>query len=71
MFNDPGLVAELAGTFEAGIAPASAWQPALAADGSLQWRDASARVWTHEPETGVALRAMVRVLRLLPIDSQL
>ena len=44
----------------------------LAEDGSLRWQGAAGeRVWTHEPETGAGLRALVWLLSWLPIESQL
>lgn len=46
----------------------------LGPDGNIRWserHDNLERIWTHEPETSWWRRAAVRLLRLLPIGSQL
>ena len=72
VFDHAGLAAEVRHLFDAGTRPDSAWRVTLAEDGSLRWQGAaSERVWTHEPETGAGLRALVWLLSWLPIESQL
>ena len=72
VFDHAGLAAEVRHLFDVGTRPDSAWRVTLAEDGSLRWQGAAGeRVWTHEPETGAGLRALVWLLSWLPIESQL
>ena len=74
VFDHAALAAEVRQLFDTGIRPESAWRVDLAEGGGLRWRAESAageRVWTHEPETGAGLRALVWLMSWLPIESQL
>lgn len=70
LFEQPELAAELTRFFDASSTPALAWSVQLSEDGTLQWQDA-ADAYTHEPHTSMALRWLVRLLGLLPLESQL
>ena len=70
VFDHPALAAEVKRLFDHGTRPEAAWRVTL--DGlALRWHGADERVWTHEPEAGRGLRALVWLLSWLPIESQL
>jgi putative cardiolipin synthase len=74
LFDDPVLGAQLQSEYRQLADPALSWQVRRAGNGALVWVDASAQpaiVHTREPDAGWALRAWVRVLGWLPIESQL
>ncbi len=71
LFDDTGLAAELTRFFEASIAPERAWQVTRNNGDNLRWQAAGGNEWTHEPKTSLGIRVLVRLLRWLPIESQL
>src|SRR5690606_6835302 len=73
VFEDVGLTGELLRSYATKSSARNSYRLALE-DGSLRWHDGSVqppRVWTHEPESGLWRRAQARVMRWLPIESQL
>lgn len=73
LFNDPALAADMRALFLHSTASDTSYRLFLA-DGALRWSDATeepAKVWTHDPEAGFWRRALVSVMRWLPIESQL
>ncbi len=71
IFDSPGLARDLTTFFERSVAPDRAWRVSIDADGHLHWHGADGRVHDKEPDTGVGLRLLVRVMGWLPIESQL
>ncbi|HEX7382242.1 MAG TPA: phospholipase D family protein [Nevskiaceae bacterium] len=71
VFDDAGLAAELTDFFTAGTQPKTAWEVMLTGAGALRWHGYGGEVWKHEPETPTRLRFLVRLLCLLPLESQL
>lgn len=71
VFDDDGLAAELTDFFNAGVQPKTAWEVMLTGNGQLRWHGYGGEIWKHEPETRRPLRLMVRLLCLLPLESQL
>ena len=73
VFHDPALAADLRTLFLRSTASDTSYRLFLD-DGALRWSDATeepAKVWTHDPEAGVWRRALVSLMRWLPIESQL
>jgi putative cardiolipin synthase len=73
LFTDAALAGQLRALFERSAAAQASYRLYLE-DGALRWADDAeegGRVWTREPETSVWRRALVAVMRWLPIESQL
>jgi len=73
LFTNATLAGQLRALFERSAAPQASYRLYLE-DGALRWADDAeegGRVWTREPEAGVSRRALVAVMRWLPIESQL
>lgn len=70
-FDDPGLGQRLQDEFALLADPE--WSYAVLPDGSsgVRWRSADGQLDSHEPDTSRALRAWVRLLSWLPLESQL
>jgi putative cardiolipin synthase len=73
LFDDPVLATRVREQFVQLSQPDASYWSYLAADGDVHWLDrGSARtVLVREPRTTIADRALVKVLALLPIESQL
>jgi putative cardiolipin synthase len=70
----PGIAAQLRAQFGEATAPQASYRLELHADGRLLWHDVengAARAQEGEPQATFARRALVGLLRLLPIESQL
>ncbi len=73
LFADATLAGKLRALFERSAGPQASYRLYLE-DGALRWADEAeggGRVWTHEPETTFWRRALIAVVRWLPIESQL
>ena len=73
LFDDVQLGGQLRALFERSSAPQASYRVYLE-NGTLRWADAAevgGRVWAREPEAGFWRRALVSVMRWLPIESQL
>lgn len=71
LFDQPGLARQLQDFFSQSTAPEHAWRVGLDGNGRLAWHDASGTVSLQEPQTRWPLRLLVRLLGLLPLESQL
>lgn len=71
LFDQPELAAELQAFFTQSTAPELAWHLGLNADGRVLWQGLSGKTSQQEPETRWGLRLLVRLLGLLPLESQL
>ena len=73
LFTDAALAADMRALFQHSTSRDTSYRLFLD-DGALRWSDATeepAKVWTRDPETGFWRRALVSVMRWLPIESQL
>ena len=73
VFEDVALTTALLESYATKTAPGNSYRLALE-NGSLRWHDGSVqppRAWKHEPESSLWRRAQARVMRWLPIESQL
>ena len=70
-FDDPALGQRLVDEYRQLAAPAASYHVLRDTHGALVWRDAAGTLHGHEPDTGWWLRAWVRLLGWLPIESQL
>lgn len=66
----PAMAAELAAIFARMTGPASAWRVDRDAAGRLRWSDGT-RTEYRDPDASWSRRATARLLRWLPLDSQL
>ena len=74
LFDDPALAAAVREEYERLAAPEQSYAVFLDDDGQVRWRDGSeqpARILDTEPDASFGRRAFARVLRWLPIESQL
>lgn len=74
LFDDPRLARDLRDEYLRLAGPRSSYWVYLDPAGELRWLDRAVRppvVLDQEPETSAGLRALVRVLGWLPIESQL
>jgi putative cardiolipin synthase len=74
LFDDPAIGASVRAEYQRLAAPALSYAVYRDAEGELRWLDratAPPRVLDHEPDSSPGRRALVRVLRWLPIESQL
>src|SRR5690606_33791195 len=71
LFDDAALGARLQRAFDYLAHPDRSYRVSLDGQGKLQWTDGDGQQYRHEPDTRWWLRAWVRVLGLLPIESQL
>ncbi|HET7655892.1 MAG TPA: phospholipase D-like domain-containing protein, partial [Luteimonas sp.] len=74
LFDDPALAAAVREEYERLAAPGQSYAVFLDEDGRVRWRDGSEqppRVLDTEPDASLGRRAFARVLRWLPIESQL
>lgn len=71
LFDQPELAAELQAFFLQSTDPALAWRLHLGTDGALLWQGLDGWASQQEPETRWGLRLLVRLLGLLPLESQL
>jgi putative cardiolipin synthase len=73
LFSDAALAGQLRGLFLQSAAAETSYRLYLE-DGALRWVDDNpegSQVWTREPEASAWRRAVVAVMRWLPIESQL
>ena len=70
-FDDPVLGARLQQEFAYLADPSMSYRLGKDGQGQLIWTDGQGKVHHNEPDTGWLLRSWVRVLDLLPIESQL
>ena len=73
LFSDAALAAQLRDLFLQSAAPETSYRLYLE-DDALRWADdtpQASQVWTREPEANAWRRAVVAVMRWLPIESQL
>jgi putative cardiolipin synthase len=73
LFTDSTLAARLRALFQRSTAPSASYRVYLH-HGALCWEDDERQggsAWTHEPETTLARRALIAIVRWLPIESQL
>lgn len=73
LFSDAALAGQLRGLFLQSAAAETSYRLYLE-DGALRWVDDApegSQVWTREPEASAWRRAVVAVMRWLPIESQL
>lgn len=73
LFSDEELAGRLRRMFLRFSGPEASYRLQNGGDG-LRWIDGEgpgARTWTHDPETGFWRRALIAVMRWLPIESQL
>jgi len=73
LFSDAALAGQLRGLFLQSAAAEMSYRLYLE-DGALRWADdtpQARRVWIREPEANAWRRAVVAVMRWLPIESQL
>lgn len=73
LFEHPGMAAQLRNHYERTLRPGASFGLFLE-EGSLRWRDARTSpetIWNHDPDSNWLLRALLAVVRWLPIESQL
>lgn len=71
LFDQPELARQMQDFFSQSTAPELAWRVDLGSDGQLQWHGAGGAISEQEPQTSWPLRLLVRLLSLLPLESQL
>lgn len=74
LFEHLGLAAALRDEYERLASPATSHRVQLDTGGQIAWLDPAAKPPAHvnrEPDAGLGLRVMVKLLRWLPIESQL